>query len=441
MKRFPIAQRFWKVWRKVHQTMGGRWAIRFLVSLIVIGFLSPILATSQPWYISYRGESWFPAFTSLWNPERIEVLPATDSTGREEIQFDIQNWRELDADFVWWAPVPWSPNQPDVFNRDFTGPFAPQMGVNSKGKLEALSAFHRHHLGTDLLGNDVLAHMIHGAATSMQIGLFSAALAILIGLFFGIIAGYYGDYRLKISRIALWFSIPGLFFGYFWAFQVRSYVLTDALREGFIPTTLAFVWSLILMLFGFLLFVMLGQLLSRFRWGSTAVSVPIDSMLQRITEVFLSMPRLLVILTMAALFREKSLAMVITIIGITQWTPVARFARGEMLRIRDLDYIAAARALGLPWYKILGRHALPAVMQPVSIEIMFIIAGSILVESSLSFLGIGLPDDAISWGALLKIGREQLDAWWMVVFPGLLIFLTLLSLNALGDALRKPLKS
>jgi peptide/nickel transport system permease protein len=149
------------------------------------------------------------------------------------------------------------------------------------------------------------------------------------------------------------------------------------------------------------------------------------------------MPRLLVILTIAAVFREKSIAMVITIIGITHWTSIARFTRAEMFKVRDMEYVEAARALGYPWYRVIIRHALPGITRPAMIEIIFLISGSILIESSLSFLGIGVPDNIVTWGSILNSGRLQVDAWWMVVFPGLFIFLTILSLNIIGDSIRK----
>lgn len=433
------------IWRKAYRnataTLAGKLATWFLLFVLFIGFFAPILATGQPWFISYKGEWWMPAFTTLWNPERSENVVDKETGIKEHIQFDIQNWRELDADFVLWAPIPWSPNQADPYNRDFVSPGAPQVGKQPNGSIVPLSTFHRHHLGTDQLGHDVLSGIINGASTSMQIGVISTLIAVCLGLFFGALSGYFGNNRLKLSKAAVWLSLPGLFTGYFWAFHVRGFVLTDALKAGFLSTTFHVIWSLMLMFSVFGIFLFLGQWIGRRGWIKGTMAVPLDSMVQRFSEVFMSMPRLMIILTLAAVFREKSVAMVITIIGLTHWTSISRFARAEMLRVRDLDYVVAARTLGLPWYRVLVRHALPGVMQPVLIETAFLVAGSILVESSLSFLGIGVPENIVSWGALLKTGRLQLDAWWLVVYPGLMIFLTLISLNTLGELLQKPAKS
>lgn len=429
---------YWKLaYQRATESLAGKLATWFLLFVLTVGVLAPILATGQPWFIAYKGEWWMPAFTSLWNAERSETVVDPQTGIKETIQFDIQNWRELDAEFVWWAPVPWSPNQPDPYNRDFISPGAQQVGKLPDGRIVPLNGFHRHHLGTDQLGHDVLSRILNGASTSMQIGLISTLIAVVLGLFFGALSGYFGNNRLKLSRAAVWLGVPGLFTGYFWAFHVRGFVLTDALKEGFLSTTFQVIWSLILMFSVLGIFLFLGQWIGRKGWIKGSMAVPLDSLVQRFSEVFMSMPRLMIILTLAAVFREKSVAMVITIIGLTHWTSVSRFARAEMLKVRDLDYVVAARTLGFPWYRVLLKHALPGVMQPVLIETSFLIAGSILVESSLSFLGIGVPENIVSWGALLKTGRLQLDAWWLVVYPGLMIFLTLVSLNTLGEVLQK----
>ena len=437
MMRSPIIQSI-SIWmRNMKKRTGSRFALYFLGLMLGLGMFSSILATDQPLFASYKGNWWFPAFTSVWDKTRTETV-TDDKTGvKETLQFDIQNWKTTEFDFVIWAPIPWSPNKPDPLNRDYSGPLSKQYSKLPTGEIVESNWFHRHHFGTDQLGNDVLSGIVHGASISIQIGLFSAFIAGLIGLLLGALSGYFGDDRLRLTRASLIFSIPGLFVGYFWAFQVRSYALTDAMKDGFIAITLQVLWSIILMLMVVGCFFLAGKLLSRLKWLGKPIVVPFDNVVQRITEVFISMPRLLVILTIAAVFREKSVAMVITIIGITHWTSIARFTRAEMFRVRDLEYVEAARALGYPWYRIILRHALPGVIGPAMIEIIFLISGSILIESSLSFLGIGVPDNIVTWGSILNAGRMQIDAWWMIVFPGIFIFLTILSLNIFGDSIRK----
>jgi peptide/nickel transport system permease protein len=160
-------------------------------------------------------------------------------------------------------------------------------------------------------------------------------------------------------------------------------------------------------------------------------------MVQRFTEVFNALPKLLIILTLAAVFREKSVGMVIGIIGFTNWPSVSRFTRAEMMKTRGLSYIEAARSIGMSDFRIIFKHALPNAFAPVFIELAFIIAGSIVAESSLSFLGIGVPDEVVTWGSILSAGRQQFDAWWMVLFPGLAIFITVLLFQSIGERLRQ----
>jgi peptide/nickel transport system permease protein len=437
MMRSPIIYSI-KLWlRNMKKRRASRFALYFLGLMLGLGMFSGILATDQPLFASYKGNWWFPALTNVWDKTRVEIV-TDDSTGvKETLQFDIVNWKTTELDFVIWAPIPWSPDKSDPLNRDYSGPFSKQFTKLPSGEIVESPWFHRHHFGTDQLGNDVLSGIIHGASISIQIGLLSAFIAGIIGLLLGALSGYFGDDRLSLSRASLIFSIPGLFVGYFWAFQVRSYALTDAMKDGFLSITLQIFWSIFLMFIVVACFFFIGRLFSRLKWLGKTIIIPFDNVIQRITEVFISMPRLLVILTIAAVFREKSVAMVITIIGITHWTSIARFTRAEMLRVRDLEYVEAARAMGFPWYRIVLRHALPGVIGPAMIEIIFLISGSILIESSLSFLGIGVPDDIVTWGSILNAGRMQIDAWWMVVFPGIFIFFTILSLNVFGDSIRK----
>jgi peptide/nickel transport system permease protein len=127
----------------------------------------------------------------------------------------------------------------------------------------------------------------------------------------------------------------------------------------------------------------------------------------------------------------------VLLIGITHWPGIARLTRSELLRSRYLPFVEAARALGYPWYRVLFKHALPVIAGVLFIELAFLIAGSILAESSLSYLGVGMPSNAVTLGGLLRKGHAQPDAWWMVVFPGFCIFLLLIWLISLAEWARK----
>jgi peptide/nickel transport system permease protein len=131
--------------------------------------------------------------------------------------------------------------------------------------------------------------------------------------------------------------------------------------------------------------------------------------------------------------------MLMIIIGLTSWTGIARFTRAEFLRLRELEFIHAAKVLGFSDWRIIFKHALPNGLAPIFVSIAFGVASAILAESSLSFLGIGVPEDIVTWGSLLSIGKEEFDAWWLVVFPGFAIFITIMIYNLIGEGLRDAL--
>jgi peptide/nickel transport system permease protein len=127
------------------------------------------------------------------------------------------------------------------------------------------------------------------------------------------------------------------------------------------------------------------------------------------------------------------------IIGFTSWVNIARLTRSQFLQVRSYDYVAAARSLGYSDTRIMFRHILPNAIGPILIPVAFGVAGAILAESGLSFLGVGVPAEVITWGALLAGARSNAAAWWLVVTPGLAIFATVTFYNLLGDGLRDAL--
>jgi peptide/nickel transport system permease protein len=125
------------------------------------------------------------------------------------------------------------------------------------------------------------------------------------------------------------------------------------------------------------------------------------------------------------------------VLGLVSWTGVARLERGEFLRLGNEDFVQAVRALGGSHARIIFRHILPNALGPVLVSASFGIAGAILAESTLSFLGFGVPPDQASWGGLLKDGNDRIqELWWMVVFPGLALFTTVTCFNLVGEGIR-----
>jgi peptide/nickel transport system permease protein len=162
----------------------------------------------------------------------------------------------------------------------------------------------------------------------------------------------------------------------------------------------------------------------------------VDLALSRLIEVMLCFPVLFLLLALAA-FLPPSPATVIGAIGFTAWAGDARFARAEILKLRELDYARAARAMGASTPRILLRHLLPNALPPLIVSAAFGVGWAILAEAAMSFLGVGLPAPAVSWGGILSSAPTWIDeAWWIALFPGLALFLTVAAYNLLAEGLR-----
>lgn len=164
-----------------------------------------------------------------------------------------------------------------------------------------------------------------------------------------------------------------------------------------------------------------------------------DSILMRVVEIVHSMPTVLLLVTILAVLAPEGYSAVLVmtlVIGMVRWTDVARLVRGEILRVKALDYVQAARAQGASDWRIVWRHVLPNASNPVLVSATFGLASAILVEGALSFLGFGIPDDMASWGGLLNEVRGNVQAWWLAVFPGAAIFLTVTAFNVIGEGVR-----
>ena len=162
----------------------------------------------------------------------------------------------------------------------------------------------------------------------------------------------------------------------------------------------------------------------------------VDEIMMRIIDVLMAFPGILLAILLIAITREPSVISVILALSLTGWAGYARLVRGQVLSLRSRPFITAARAMGAPAWWIIGRHLIPNAMAPVIVQATFGIAGAILAEAGLSFLGLG-PDGVPSWGALLDQGaRYFLISGHLAIFPGLAIMVCVLGINLLGDALR-----
>lgn len=213
-------------------------------------------------------------------------------------------------------------------------------------------------LGTDMLGRDVLAGMLHGARVSLSIGLIATAVSLIVGILVGALSGYYGGW--------------------------------------------------------------------------------IDSALMRVTEVVQTIPAFLLCIVLVVAFKP-SLATIVAAIAISSWPAVARLVRGEVLSLRQRDFVMAAQTVGMNDTRILFTQILPSALPPVIVMGSLMVATAILVEAGLSFLGLSDPN-VMTWGVIIGAGRDALaEAWYLAALPGLAITLTVMSLNLVGEGINDAL--
>lgn len=386
------------------------WSLRLLKMMIFIAVFGSFIANERPLYCKIDGQAYFPVFKQI----AIDL-----GYGNWESQFVSKDWTEHDYESLIMPPVPYSYNTHDLKN-SFVGPFGEQKLTSKK---------RRHWMGTDKLGRDVTAGLIYGTRVALLTGLIAMSIAAIIGMFFGAIAGYFGDNKLKFSRIRILLNLVGFVLALFYGFLGRGFAMShgNMFWEVF-KGVIIFVG--IMLLFNFL-----AKTIEHYGRAKKKVFLPADLLIMRFIEIMNSIPGLLLLLSVVAIIPKPSIFNVMVIIGLISWTGVARFIRAELMRIRDLEYIQATRALGFKEWYIILRHALPNAMGPVLIAIAFGIANAILIEAFLSFLGIGMPADMVTWGTMLNGARNSFSAWWIALFPGVAIFVTVTLFNLIGEGL------
>lgn len=252
----------------------------------------------------------------------------------------------------------------------FLGPYIydvdPQyLNIREKNQGPSLS----HPMGTDQLGRDMFAQVLHGGRVSMAVGVIAMLISLLVGTFVGLLAGYFKK---------------------------------------------------------------------------------LDGPLMRLTDLFLALPLLPLLLVIIMLFRDTLrglfgpetgiFILIVFIIGITSWMHTARIVRGDVLAQKEREFVLAAKSIGTPNRRVIFRHILPNVLSPIMVSATLGVANAIITESALSFLGLGFPSDFPTWGRLLFDGANYMTLTpARVVWPGLAISLTVLSVNFIGDGLRDAL--
>lgn len=172
---------------------------------------------------------------------------------------------------------------------------------------------------------------------------------------------------------------------------------------------------------------------------SGAASQWIDNLVMRFTEIFLSIPSLLLVILLQAIMGKANIVSLSVVIGITSWTSIAKVVRTEVRQIRNSEYVIASRCMGGSFFHILWKHLTPNFVSSIMFMVIMNVRSAIISESTLSFMGIGLPLEVISWGSMLSLAEKALmtSSWWIILVPGVFLVVTLLCLTNIGNYLRK----
>lgn len=288
-----------------------------------------------------------------------------------------------------------------------------------------------HWFGTDALGRDVLANMMYGARTAFLISLPAMLLTTVLGILLGAAAGLYGDEKASMSRGRLLMLLLSLaafsYYGLYLPLQLaRLKFSTSAYLQTFL---LAFLVPAVLLTVG-------TALLRRWSYLAKRMALPLDQLVLRLIEILTSIPKLVLLLVLAA-FAPPSVPLLVLLLIATYWTGTARLARAETLRIKEMPYFEAATSAGVPHYRLIYKHVLPNLLAPVMVSFVFGLASLMMLESTLSFLNIGISADLVSWGRTIAGIRSNTAAWWLVAFPGAFLSLTVLALQTCSYYLLK----
>lgn len=275
-----------------------------------------------------------------------------------------------------------------------------------------------HYLGTDRMGRDVAARMIWGSRTAFYIGFGSSALSFFIAILLGVLSGYFGNNGIRLNWCQIVFLLLSL---PLWIFYWSEF------------SSVQFITLLMVIALGLIIYICL--LLRKV--SQLHIRLPLDTIIMKVIEIFNTIPGLFLVLSLFAVLNRPSILSVILIIGLISWPGKTRILRAEIMKAKQENFIKSAQISGVSQWQLILRHLLPNTISPLLIAVIFSFTSAILLESTLSFLSIGLPQDVPSWGGIMRDARDYFPAWWLALFPGLAIFLSVLSLNVLGDSLNR----
>jgi peptide/nickel transport system permease protein len=290
-------------------------------------------------------------------------------------------------------------------------------------RLEELPNLGIYLLGTDDLGRDVLARMLQGAWVSLTVGFVAVGISVIVGIFMGGIAGYFGQSHVRLDQMLTMaiLTVGAIFFA-----------VGNRTIGG----------PLLLIGHAYIFLSLLGRRIRRKAEETRGLkvlfvdTVSLDTLIMRFVDIMLCFPSFFLILTVVALL-PASIYNIMIVIGLTSWMGTTRFVRAEFLSLREQDFVTAAEALGVSHWRIIFRHMVPNAIAPVLVSATIGIASAILTEAGLSFLGFGVPPPHATWGNILSDGKRFIfDAPWLTFIPGIAILVVVLAFNLFGEGLR-----
>jgi peptide/nickel transport system permease protein len=301
-------------------------------------------------------------------------------------------------------------------------PFSPQKTHLKDAHLPPLSFSeslpeNRHWLGTDKLGRDILSGLIHGSSISLTIGFLSVWLSMLLGVPLGILASFYGNSGIRLNIYQWFYLLLAGFLSGFYLFAEWHHLSTS---QVIVYITCALT-----------LWIVGNHFLKRIG-TKLRMSFPLDTLVIKTAELRKSFPGLFILLALTTLFAKTSVYNVVIIIVLLSWMEFARYARAESLSVIHTPYIESSRLMGFKDMYIIWKHILPQISPVLVVLGSYGVSNAILLESSLSFLGIGLPTEVVTWGKMLADGRD-IQYPWMVIFPGMAIFVLIGVLHKWAD--------
>jgi peptide/nickel transport system permease protein len=379
-----------------------------------VGVFSKFLANDVPLYLEYQGETFYPLLSGQ------SVLKTEN--GKTALM-NYHSLSKIEGIYAIYPVVPFKSKGANIESADYQKPMTE---INGR----------THILGTNQIGEDTLAGLIHGTGFSMKVGFFSMLLAFVIGLLVGTLAAYFGNSMLKANafQIVLFIGAQFLFVYYLVVLPQFTYQeLIEKSMSAFLGRALiafiAFILLEMALIFGL-------QLLKSDKLR--LYHLPIDNLLGRLIEFVDGLPLLMILISLSLVIKPSA-GFLILFIGFTAWISIARLTRAEVLKLRNSDFMNAMKLMKMPWWRIVFFHLLPNALGPSIVAFSFGVGAAILTESMLSFLGVGLPNDIKTWGMILEESRDYFKAWWLVWSPGICIFLSILSFYNIGQFLRSRL--